>query len=115
MYCGICKFENYPGVSLDNYILNRKMVCRNCMMDSLQKLKDDKIQWYHEVKEILLLKLYNNEPELVNTILSFIGINNTIDINKGHICSYCSQFIWEFHHDINERFYYFVCGDCLNL
>lgn len=116
MYCGICELRNYPGIGLgahSYYILDRKMVCKTCMTKSIAKLKKDKIKWYCSVQTILQSKLYNNESLLANHILSYIGMSSKIDIEKGHICSYCSKFMWEFHHNINDTFYYFICSDCL--
>lgn len=112
MLCGFCNMENYPGVSLDNYFLEKKMVCRPCLLTSIKKLKDDKIRWYNDVKVILVNQLVNNEIRLADTIMSYVITKD--DIKDSHICSYCNKFIYEFHHNIKERFYYFVCGDCLS-
>ena len=111
MFCGFCDLQNYPGVSLDNYILQEKMVCRLCMIKSIKKLKKDRLLWYKNVKKILLTKLHGNEPLLADIIMNYITTKK--DIKDNCICSHCDKFIDE-KIDMSERYYYYVCGECLS-
>lgn len=114
LLCNICDLNNYPGVStIDNYTIDKKLVCRSCLLYTLELVKQEKLLWYKKVKTILLRKLINNEPRLVDNIFDFLGISKEEDILKGHICSYCSNFMYDFHHNIEDTFYYYICGECL--
>ena len=114
LFCDICEIDNYPCVSIiDNYTINKRLVCRSCMLNTIKTIKKEKLKWYLQVKSILLKKLYNNESSLVNNIFEYVGIPSEKEIKEGYICSYCSGFMHDFHHDMDEPFYYYICGTCL--
>lgn len=113
LFCDICEINNYPCVSIENYIIDKKLVCRSCLLTTIRAVKKDKLDWYFKVKLILLRKLHNNEPKLVDYILTYLGINSEKDIRKGRICSYCREFMYDFEDDLSIPFYYFICNNCL--
>ena len=108
---GICKFVNN---SYNKYYVNRNnMVCRYCYNSHIEDLKKDKLKWFNEVKVILenKLTLYNNDINLSNNILEFVGITEQMIENQIY-CDTCSKNICNVN--VNKLNYYYVCGDCLH-
>ena len=115
MICELCKSMNYPGVSIDSFCAYRKMICRNCLVNILQEKREQRNQWINSVKIILLKKLQNNEPMLVNTIFSYLGYNDKTDDNI-ELCTLCHEYIHNYELNIgNYSYYYYICCNCLNI
>ena len=70
--------------------------CNYCILNQLLKRKKNR----KEIKNILKIKLLNNEPLLSEIIMSFL--DDRIDC----LCSYC--------YDYNDyKFHCYICPDCL--
>ena len=108
LHRGICKFLN------SKFYINRdNKVCQYCYDSHVAELKKEKLKWYFEVKDILehKLTLYNNDVNLSNNILEYVGITEQMIENQVY-CDKCSKSIYDIN--VNRLNYYYVCGDCLH-
>ena len=105
---GICKFVNSKF-----YINHNNKVCQYCYESHIEELKQIKLKWFYDVKNILeqKLTLYNNDVNLSNNILEYIGITEDMIENQIY-CDKCSKNIYETN--LNTLNYYYICGDCLH-
>jgi len=81
------------------------------MIKTIQNIKYKKISWLNDVKKIILKKLINNDPYLVDMIMDYVITED--NILNSNICSYCDEFIHELQHDITKKHYYFMCDNCI--
>lgn len=109
MFCSFCYSANHI---FQNHILYKQKVCSMCMINSLESIKKEKEDWENEVTQILDKKLIKNDKKIIDKIFEFIYGNT---LCKGdHICLYCNDYINDMKR-MSKNYYYFICGNCLNI
>ena len=109
MFCSFCDSANHI---FQNHIIYKQKVCSMCMINSLESIKKEKERWENEVGSILDKKLKNNDIKIVKLIMEYIYGNSLC--RGDHICLYCNDYINDMKR-MSEKYYYFICGKCLNL
>ena len=112
MLCSFCYSTNHI---FQNHIIYKQKVCSMCMVNALETIKKEKEEWERRITEILDKKLVNNDKKIIKKIFGYIfGEKGTTLCKRDHICLYCNDYINDMKR-MSRNYYYFVCGDCLNM